>query len=301
MLGYITPNKPELKIRDYELYSAYYCGICKSIGKRYGQLPRMTLNYDSVFLALILAGLEETPEDIRLKRCPVHPLRKKPMLYGNKAVDYAADMHLILSYYKLKDDYMDDKNLLAGAAAFFAGNIFHKLSKKYPDKSEIIETKLQELSKIEKYRTASLDESAEPFAGIMETVFTWTAESEDPNTIGTYKILGRIGYHIGKWIYIIDAFDDIEKNSIDNAYNPIIAQFNFDSKSDESISDFKGRVKERIEFNLLSYLEELSKSYDLLSIKKNKMLIENIIYLGLLTKTEEVLAKGSKKQNGKSL
>lgn len=301
MLGYIVPDKPELKIREYELYSGYYCGICKSIGKRYGQFPRMTLSYDSVFLALILAGLHKDQEKINIERCSIHPIKKRPILYENEAVDYAADMHLILSFYKLKDDYKDDNNLLAGTAVFFASNLFRKLSDRYPEQSSYIEIKLKELSEIECEKTASLDQAAEPFARIMESVFSWTGSPKGIGQIGSEKILGRIGYHIGKWIYIIDAFDDIEKNLMDKTFNPIIIQFGFDARNKETILDFRNRIKDRIEFNLLSYLEELSKAYDLLPIKKNQALIENIIYLGLLKKTEEVLAKGSKKQNGESI
>ncbi len=299
MRGYIAPDKPELKIREYELYSGYYCGICKSIGKRYGQLPRLTLSYDSVFLALILAGLQDGREIIRIKRCPIHPIRKKPILYENESVDYASDMHLILSFYKLIDDYKDDRNILAGTAAFLANKQFNRLAERYPEKSGIIASRLKELSDIENTKTASLDQAAEPFAKIMETIFTW--DGTDGLKTGTEMILGRIGYHIGKWIYIIDAFDDMEINLKDKSFNPILIHFDFNSEKEETLYEFRARIRERIEFNLLSYLEELSKAYDLLPIKKNKALIENIIYLGLLKKTEEVLAKGSSKQNGESI
>lgn len=308
MRGYIAPDKPELKIIEFELYSGYYCGICKSIGKRHGQLPRLTLSYDSVFLALLLAGLQDNREIIRMKRCPIHPIRKKPILYENESVDYASDMHLILSFYKLKDDYKDDHNLLAGTAAFLAKKQFDRLAEKYPEKSGIIASRLKELSDIENTKTASLDQAAEPFAKIMETIFCWDGYStdgleteRDGLKTGAEMILGRIGYHIGKWIYIIDAFDDIEINIKDNSFNPILIHFGFNSEKEETVYEFRTRIRERIEFNLLSYLEELSKAYDLLPIKKNKALLENIIYLGLLKKTEEVLAKGRNKQNGESI
>ena len=301
MLGYIAPDKPELKIKEYELYSGYYCGICKSIGKRYGQLPRMTLSYDSVFLALIVSGLQSETETFKIQRCPVHPLKKRLILYDNKAVDYAADMQLMLSYYKLKDDYVDEGNLFAGTAAFLSRGIMGKLTAKHSETAAVINMQLGQLSEIERRKTASLDESAEPFAKIMERVFRCKDGSFDFKADDKHLILARIGYHIGKWIYLIDAYDDMEKNIRDKAYNPILIQFDFKPNGDETISDFKERVKPRIEYNLMSYLEELSKAYDLLPIAKNKGLIENIIYFGLLRKTEEVLAKRSNKQDGESI
>ena len=288
MLGYITPDKPDLRIKEYEIYGAYYCGICKSIGRRYGQIPRMALSYDSVFLALLLAGIDPAPDSIKIERCIVHPFKKRSIAYGNPAIDYAADILLLLAYFKLRDDYQDEKRLTAAAGAALMKGIIRKLTLVKKEKTRIVTAKLEELSVLEKESCGSIDRSAEPFAGLMEEVFD--AENQLPNE-ETRQIYKRIGYHIGKWIYLIDAFDDIEENIKNNGYNVLIRQFEF-FPGQESVDEFKLRIRDRIERNLMLYLAETAKCCKQLELKKNQGLIENILYFGLLRKTEEVLQKG---------
>jgi hypothetical protein len=301
MLGYIVPEKPELKLKEYDIYSSYYCGICKSIGIRFGQLPRLSLSYDSVFLALILATVYDLAEVKISERCIVHPVKQKPFIKNNVAVDYAADMHLVLMYYKLLDDYRDEHHPGAAVGAAFMKRTWKKLALAYPEKCRIIRVQLDELSAIEKAKTPSIDKSSEPFAKIMETIFSQSLLSEEMEVPATMLVLSRVGYHIGKWLYLIDAFDDLEDNAKSGAYNPLIYQFDFGKNGQESITEFRERIKERVEFNLVYYLAELSKAFDLLDIRKNKELIENIIYLGLLRKTEQVIMKGSIKTHAQSI
>lgn len=296
MLGYVTPDKPELKIREYELYGAYYCGICKSIGRRYGLLPRLTLSYDSVLLALLIAGINPNNEDIKIKRCIVHPQKKRSMVFNSQEIDYAADILLILAYFKLKDDYQDEKKIKSAIGAGFMKGIFHKLVHAKKDKCNVVQDKLMELSKLEEEKCPSIDYSAEPFAKLMEEVFDYSDTLQDDSIydVNTRFLFRRIGYHLGKWIYLIDAFDDIDDNIKSGSYNPLIYQFKFQVEFNERIEEFKDRILERVEMNLMCYLAEISNCCNQLDFKKNQGLIDNIIYLGLLRKTEQVLKKGNK-------
>lgn len=288
MLGYIKPDKPELKIREFELYSGYYCGICKSIGKRYGQLPRMALNYDSVFLAILLASMSKAPEHIKIERCIVHPAKKRTIIYDSPEVDYAADILLLLAYYKLKDDCQDEKSKKAALGAALMKGTYKKLSEIVPEKCEYVKERLNELSALESEGCPSIDRSAEPFARLMEEVFDYpgfTTESNAPELSENYR---RIGYHLGKWIYLIDAYDDIEENVKKNTFNPLLIQFEFDPRK-ETTDVFKTRIRERVERNLILYLAEIAKCCSRLNFDKNQGLIENILYFGLRRKTEEIL------------
>ena len=111
MFGYVTPLKPELKIREYEMFRGYYCGVCMHIKDTFGNLPRLTLNYDMAFLGLLLDALHNETPKIDFKRCMAHPLKKKPMIIDNKALEYTAAMNVSLVYYKLIDDVNDDKSI----------------------------------------------------------------------------------------------------------------------------------------------------------------------------------------------
>ncbi|MBN7774626.1 DUF5685 family protein [Clostridium aminobutyricum] len=285
MLGYVVPEKAELKMREYEVYSAYYCGICKSVGERYGQLPRFTLNYDFVFLALLLAATDDETDKISSEHCIIHHIKKKNVLKENAAMDYAGDVMLILAYYKLMDDYVDDHSYPSRMMAMMLSSTVKRLSKYHSSLCELVESQLRELSKLEKEQCAELDRAEEPFARIMEAIFTSSGESNP----ASLKILKHIGYHLGKWIYLMDAYDDIEENITKNTYNPLLYRFQYEG---ESIEDFKEKIKPTVEFNLMHYLAEISNAMSLLDLKKNKGILENIAYFGLLRKTEITLEKG---------
>ena len=141
MLGYVKIDKGELKVREYEVYCGYYCGICKSIGRRYGQLPRMALSYDAAFLAILLASIEDAPDAPLQEHCVVHPIKKKTMIY-NRAVDYAGDVMLLLAWYKLLDDAKDENRFYAKATMVLLRSIYRDLRKQYPDLCKGIEENL---------------------------------------------------------------------------------------------------------------------------------------------------------------
>ncbi len=296
MFGYIVPDKPELKIREYELYRAYYCGICKSMGRRYGQIPRLTLNYDSVFLAMLLDSIHEEKENIKYETCIAHPIKKRNVAFGNKAIDYAADIHLILSYHKLKDDCQDEHSAKAVAGMMLLKGSYKKLMKKYEKQCILLEEYLAELTRLEKENCPSMDQVAEPFAQIMKLIFSagegHVVESSSKKELEKDRIaqgsFAEIGYHLGKWIYMIDAYDDLEENKKSGGYNPFLAL--------GECTD----LKERATFNLMLYLNKIAENFEILEIKKNKEILENIIYFGMLKKTENVLERNTK-NNAKSI
>ena len=288
MLGYVKPDKPDLKIKEFEIYGGYYCGICKSIARRYGQFPRLALNYDSVFLAILIGAVDPTTEHIEFDRCIVHPAKKRTIIYDNAAIDYAADILLLLAYYKLKDDYLDDRSIKAALGAALMRGTLRRLMDAVPEKCAFVKDQLSELTRLESEKCASIDRSAEPFAKLMEEVFDYRYLENTKNSADLHGIFRRIGYHLGKWIYLIDAYDDIEENLKKNSFNPLIIQFKYDLKK-ETVEEFKERIRERVETNLVLYLAEIAKSCSHIKFEKNQGLIENILYFGLMRKTEEIL------------
>ncbi|MEE0514682.1 MAG: DUF5685 family protein [Emergencia sp.] len=295
MLGYVTIEKSELKVREFEVYQGYYCGICKSIGRHCGQIPRLCLSYDAVFLALLLAGLDETEDVLEREHCIIHPIQKKPVIYGNKGVDYAADVMVILAYHKFLDDWNDEKSpsSLAGTSTLYCS--YRKLKKQYPSLCEEVETGLKKLSALEKDKSGSLDLTGGAFADIMETLFTGFFKGEgqmrqpDLQGAGTeggvsgcgakMKILAQLGRSLGKWIYAADALDDYEKDCRSKNYNPFI---------------YRKNKLEGIDDLLYNYLAEISNAYDLLNLSKNRGIVENIIFMGIRRRTDRILSeKGS--------
>jgi hypothetical protein len=299
MLGYVTTEKQELKLREYEIYRGYYCGVCKSIGRRYGQLPRMALSYDAAFLAMVLAGLEEEPDQPTKEHCIIHPIKKNTTL-RNEAIDYAADVMLILTWYKLLDDATDENKASSKALLALMKPIFKKLKKARGPLCDEISGHLSDLNRLEGQKSGNLDQVSETFAKILEAVLVaGPVPSGDQGQVQTTRrSLARLGYHLGKWIYLMDAWDDLEDNLKTGAYNPFLYRYGYEK--DETPEMFRARIKEACEWNLLVCCGEMGKALDLLEIKKNSSIIENIVYLGLLRRTENALRKEDEK-NGESL
>jgi len=294
MLGYVTTEKQELKLREYEIYRGYYCGVCKSIGKRYGQIPRLALSYDAAFLAMVLASLTSEPDLVSKEHCIIHPIKKNTAI-RNDAIDYAADVMLILTWHKLQDDANDEKKASAKAALTLMKPLYTKIRKTRGILCDTIGENLREMAQLEKDKSNNLDQVAEMFAKILETVFLSGPNLADKDA---QRVLGRLGYHLGKWIYLMDAWDDLEDNIKTGAYNPLVYRYEYDGV--ESTMAFQERIKSTCEWHLLVCCEEMGKALDLLDIKKNIGIIENIVYLGLLRRTEKVLGKEDN-SNGESL
>jgi len=292
MLGYVQIFKPELKVREYEVYMGYYCGVCKYIGKEYGQLPRMVLSYDAVFLALLLACVDEEPDAPSQEHCVVHHIREKTVI-RNRAVEYAGDVMLLLAWYKMLDDIQDEGKFYAKATSRLLKGLHRKLQKKYPSLCDGIEINLATLNGLEKARCASLDEAAESFSKIMEVIFREGAKKLYPDSQELHETFGRTGYHMGKWIYLIDAADDIEENIESGAYNPLLYRFGYRSggTDHETPQQFRGRIRDDLSFNLYHYLAVLSQQTGSLDIRKNQGIIDNVIYFGMNRRTEEILSK----------
>ncbi len=278
MFGLVNIYRDELKVKNYDLFRAYYCGLCKALGKRYNQLVRLGLSYDMTFLAILADSLSEDSPDIISDGCIKHIGRHK-ICTSNRAIDFSADMSIILTYHKLTDDISDERSLKAFFARLPYFRAFKKASNKYPSASQKIKKHLDELLKLEKSKCASIDEAADPFANLTSTMF------------GQYDAsLTGIGYNIGRFIYIADAYGDIEYDIKHKQYNPYLCRYNTDFVKTE---EFRKSVMGSLNMTLFA----VSESYSELKIKKNKEILDNIIYLGLRS-AYDTLFKNTEEING---
>ncbi len=263
MFGYVNAYKDLLRVCDYNVFRGYYCGLCKQLGKNFNQLTRLGLSYDMTFLAILISSLENKRVELKMQNCIAHPFTKRPVIKDDWGIEYSADMSVILSYMKLKDDWNDEHSIksFARLAYYFP---MKKCAKKYPKQYECIKANLQRLSKLEEQSCKSLDEAADCFGKLLEPVFDFNGDS---------KALAWLGYHIGRYIYITDAYMDIDKDLKSKNYNPFIEIYGVKLNKD----DFKQEIIKSLTFTL----NEISNAYSLLEIKKNKELLDNIIYLGL--------------------
>lgn len=287
MFGYVTPLKPELKIREFNLFRSYYCGLCFSIKNNYGNLPRMALNYDMTFLGLLLDGLTEEKLTIKPKRCMAHPAKKKPVILNNKALSYAADMNVSLVYFKLLDDVHDDGDIKSKTLARFMSPYKNRFTKEIEKINSIIAGNLKHLSELEEnLGFSSIDEICDPFSIIVGKILELYPYEIIDDSVETRDNLYNLGYALGKWIYLVDALDDLDDDMKKKKFNPLNHLFN---KENLEYSQFIEKIKDRIEFSVLNcgcscknYLEELN-------LHKNKEILENIINLGMMDKYLNVI------------
>jgi hypothetical protein len=286
MFGYIYPEKIELKIKEYELFKAYYCGVCLSIKNRHKMLSRMTLTYDATFLAIFLDSFNNDAVSVKKRVCIAHPVKKRNMMYDNKFLDYAADMNILLSYYNMIDDWKDEKSIIKLFFSIALRKSLKKVQNLFPVKCAIIKKCLEEIYKLEKEKCNIPEKLATEFGKLMEEVlYERSVISENES------IIRSIGRNIGKWIYLLDAYDDIGDDLKKGKFNPVIEKYNL---TKENYEEKEKEIKNDIEFSLIYTLSEISNDYKKLDIEKNTGILDNIFYMGMLRKTESILEKDIK-------
>lgn len=290
MFGYVTPLKMEMKIKDYEKFKAYYCGLCNSIKCNFGNVPRLTLNYDMTFLAVLLDSLSEDKYNFTEFKCLMHPLKKRIMLNNNAALDYAAFCNTTLAYYKLMDDVEDNKNMKSKVFSIFLKNYLKKSKVENKAVMEYTKEKLLLLNTLEANysnisidKQLSIDELSHVFADLTGFIvsFYYNEASFKDN-------LYWLGYNLGKWIYIIDAYDDLEKDIKSNSFNAINSLLNTENLDFKS---FSTKIKSRIDFILVTCADQCLKYLNTLPLIKNEDILYNILELGLMEKMEKVFNK----------
>lgn len=293
MFGYVSPYKMELKIKDFEKFKAYYCGLCVSIKNSFGNLPRFSLNYDMTFLGVLLDSLDDVKNIYIRGNCIAHPFKKRVIIINSSALDYAAFCNVCLTYYKLLDDFHDDISIKSKILSQFLNIYLKGLSEDKRNIRNYIENRLKELSILENASSSeSLDALAHPFADLTGFILSAFIDNND------YKLdLYWLGYNLGKWIYIIDAYDDLEKDLLKKKFNPINSSLNHEKLE---YLQFKRKIEERIDFTLASCARECYGYYLKLPIKKNHDILDNILHYGLVQKMDLVF-KRSVCENEKSL
>ncbi len=261
MFGYVTAYEPELKVKDFQKYKSYYCGLCQVLRKKYGHLGQMTLTYDMTFLIILLTSLYESETVQGRCHCKVHPIKKQSILQ-NEITEYAADLNLILAYYHLKDDWLDEKSVPGFLGVCALKRRVKKAIKKYPRQSRVIRKELKALTVYEKENTMEIDKPAGCFGRLMAELFIYKKDRWEDT-------LRRMAFYLGKYIYIMDAYDDLEKDRKEGSYNPL-----------KFIAD-KENYEERCREILCMMLGECTAEFENLPLVLDIDILRNILYDGV--------------------
>lgn len=268
MFGYIVVHKPELKVREYETYRACYCGLCHSLKKRHGRLGQMTLSFDMTFLALLLTGLYEPQTTSGCGRCLAHPMQRHHYR-ENPYFDYAADMNVMLTYYKCLDDWKDERKLRGLLFARLLEGKMQKIRGMYPEKAEKTGQLLTELGEFEKKNIYDIDKTAGFFGEIMAELFVCRQDEWEEK-------LRRMGFFFGKFIYLMDAYEDIEEDLKHGRYNPLAELYKKDTFEQECQQILK------------MMMAETSRVFEMLPILEDAEILRNILYAGVWTRYGQI-------------
>lgn len=276
MFGYVAVDKPNILIKDWETYRSYYCGLCKAIGKNTGQLMRFTLNYDIVLLALLAFNYEKEQPHFIKGRCLVHPVGKKlNIVKENKILYKIADINTLLGYYKIYDDVVDENK--HKSIKIMLTPYYKKAKKRLP----ILAKRIEECyNKLRQYEKMEADEK------VLSDCFGEMMMAIGDNLTDKCDILLReLCFYLGKWVYIIDAVDDLKKDFEKKTYNPFL----------KGITEFSDDIYEKIEprakFQLNDCIDKIIAIYEKMDITVSEGALSNILYRGLQQRTDLIFSK----------
>lgn len=280
LFGYIRICHAELSENDKTLYESFYCGLCRSLGKEFGAWNRSFLSYDSTFFALLHAMATGTVEsDFLETRCPAPPFPKKKIISSENSVRYAANISTLLLYYKLKDGLVDRKGikkfpLYAGLPII--GKARKKAASRYPEADEICNKTMEDQQLLEREESTFVDVAAQPSAEGLGKLLSLDAPTE------IQTALYKVGYFVGRWVYLIDAVDDFEEDLASGSFNV------WKNRFPDALT--RKDIVEDAERSLNRTLGALAESYQELTQGEHWPVVSNIIYLGLPIVQRQVLA-----------
>ena len=290
MLGYVKAFKPEMKIKDYELYKGIYCSLCRALGRLYSPIAQLFLSFDFAFAAVLRLAAGESGCTFSKKRCPYNPAKKCMICRSREELDFCAHAVIITVFYKVKDNLHDGgiKSKLLAALIYPVISLMHKKAARLaPEIDEIIGNSIKKQAQTENKENAGIDEAAHASADALGRVIAIGFEDERKNS------LYNLGYMVGRYVYILDAADDLESDLKNGSFNPFRAEYS-DIKSENKREEFVRKVRAMLNLTQSSALDAL----DSFEKKRFGDILENIVLDGLTFSSEKVLEKyASKKKN----
>lgn len=260
MFGFVTANLKELTQQQQERYGAVYCGICRQIRERSSNAARLGLSYDMAFLALLLMSLYEPEESCGNRACRLHPLRKRTWL-DNEYIRYAADMNVILAYYKALDDQLDEPSLRSRLQSSIFGKSNEQIEARFPRQCSAIRDCIAEISRLEAENCPNPDLPANAFGQLMGELLVYHEDLWAPT-------LRKMGMALGRFIYLGDAIVDYRHDKRKHKYNPYLAM----GKAEDS-HDFE-------EYLILA-MGNCTREFEKLPLVQDKQILDNILYSGV--------------------
>lgn len=276
MFGYIIINKGDMKFKEFDIYHSYYCGLCQTLKKKYGKAGQISLTYDMTFVVMLLSSLYEPDTEMKEVKCIAHPFEKH-LVRMTPFSSYGADMNVLFTYYKCLDDWEDEKKFTRLAYGKVLEKAYRSIRSEYAGKVNRIDKLMRELSDGEKTQNQDIDYMAGLFGSIMGEILA-VREDEWQDEL---RVMGN---NLGKFIYLLDAYEDIEEDLKAGRYNPLEKCF--------QNPDFEAEIKTILTMIMAACCKEFEK----LPIIENAEILRNILYSGIWYRYEVVRQKRQNRQ-----
>ena len=276
MFGYIVPAMEALSEENRNRYQAYYCGLCRTLKERHGNTGRLTLSNDMTFLFVLLSSLYEPEEQTGKKRCAPHPIHPRSYLQ-NEFAAYCADMNIALAYHKGLDDWKDDRSLMGRAQAGLLAKAYSRVEAQYPEKCKAIEECLAAIGCLEEENAALADAPANLTARMLGMIFR-CREDEWADT------MEEIGASIGRFIYLMDAYDDLTSDCKHGRYNPL--------KEYREQGDYEALCQD----GLTLLIAEATEAFETLPLVTDVEILRTVLYSGVWMRYEMHRRKEKQKE-----
>lgn len=284
MFGYVNANYREMTEEQRNIYQSYYCGLCQTLKKEFGAKGQMLLNYDMTFLSILLVGLYEPEEALESFTCTIHPLQKKQARVS-EITTYVAKMNILLSYQNLLDDWKDNRSVAKKSLCMLFEKDYKKVKEEYPRQAKAVEDYITRLSVAESGNETNLDAVSGLTGDMLAEIFQFKDDQ-------WAEELRAMGFYLGKFIYLMDAYVDLEKDRIKGLYNPF---YEMEENCDSNM-DFDTYAK----LILTSMMSETAKSFERLPIVTHADILRNIIYSGVWTKYDANVLKNQARNRRKN-
>lgn len=280
MFGYVIPDKQNMYIKDFNVFQAFYCGLCKTLGKTGSQITRLCTNYDVTFYNVLLHSLADEKVKFERKLCAYNG-KKKVVVGADEMSRKMADIAVMLVYYNAEDDVTDGKKsriLIKWRLALRKS----KAAKRLPEIDKLMKDSFASLNALEKDNCDSIDRVADCFASLMRDITRELIPTDD--TIDTFM------YNLGRLVYLLDAVDDVEKDQKKKRYNPLLLNYGECANK----ADYLAKNADELSFLLNSTYNKMVACYNDMDIKLYEGVLSNTVYLGIKMQMERLL-KGEDK------
>ena len=276
MLGVMTVRKEELRFREFDRYRGFYCGLCRAIGKRCGKVCRMALSFEMTFAAMLLTALYEPETAQEEHRCAFHPIHRRLMLH-NEAIDYCADLSALISYYDLRDGWEDERRVDRLAESALLKTAAERAGAALPRQRQAVEDYVRQLHEVERRNDPTLDAAANLTGNVMAELLVMR---EDVYA----RDLRELGFYLGKFIYLCDSYEDLERDEMRGSYNPLRSRRGdpaFETSCEQMLSDMMARA---------------SQAFERLPILQDAEIMRNILYSGIWLRFEDATERRKAKK-----